>query len=318
MNKRILISFSGGKTSAYMTWCLLHKYKAIWNTENKMFLGSEYIDGKVFNVEILVVFANTSKENDETLDFVNNCDINFGFNTIWIEAVVHKNKGTTYTFTDYKNACRNGDIFESVISKYGIPNMKNPQCTRELKTVPITKLVRDYGWNNGTYDTSIGYRIDEPRRWQKPKQRLSQKKKRHVYYFVDEKPTTKLQVNGWWSFQSFNLELEDHEGNCDMCHKKSENKLIALCALKPKKSEWWQRMQNKYENYTPKSRMEKGKPPYRFYRNNTNIETLIKYADMYFKDAIGNETKMEVYKNALINGYNPKQISLCSESCEPF
>lgn len=301
-----------------MTWCLLRKYEAIWFPEYKMFLGIERFYEMVFTVEILVVFANTSKENEETLEFVNNCDINFGFNTIWIEAVVNKNKGTTYRLTNYKDALRDGEVFEPVIAKYGIPNMENPHCTRELKAVPITKIVRDYGWKNGTYYTAIGYRIDEPTRWAKKKQRLAQKKKKYVYYFVDEKPITKLQVNGWWNFQSFNLELEDYEGNCDVCHKKSENKLIAICALKPQKPKWWQKMQNKYENYTPQSRIGKAKPPYRFYRNNTTIETLIMYGDKYFADARGNETKMEVYKDALINGYNPKQISLCSESCEPF
>ena len=36
MDKRILlVSFSGGKTSAYMTWWLLNiKYKAIWSNES--------------------------------------------------------------------------------------------------------------------------------------------------------------------------------------------------------------------------------------------------------------------------------------------
>ncbi len=77
-----------------MTWCLLKKYEAIWFPEHKMFLGIERLDGMIFTVEILVVFANTSKEEPETLDFVRDCDLNFGFNTIWIEAVVQEESGT--------------------------------------------------------------------------------------------------------------------------------------------------------------------------------------------------------------------------------
>lgn len=260
MNKRILISFSGGKTSAYMTWCLLKKYEAIYFPEHKMFLGIERLDGMIFTVEILVIFANTSKENDETLDFIRDCDLNFGFNTIWIEAIMNDyGIGATYKIVNYETACRDGSVYEAVIAKHGIQNIENLHCTRELKTVPITKLVRDYGWDNLTYYTAIGYRIDEPKRWKKKKQREAQVAKKHIYYFVDEKPTTKLQINGWWNFQSFNLQLEDHEGNCDMCYKKSENKLIAIVGCRPKKADWWEDMQLKYGNYTPTSREENAK-----------------------------------------------------------
>lgn len=318
-NKRILISFSGGKTSAYMTWCLLKKHDAIWSEEYQMFLGIEYIDVMRVTVEILVVFANTSKENNETLDFVHACDINFGFHTIWIEAVVNNNSGvgTGYRIVNYETAKRDGSVFESVIAKYGIPNVENLHCTRELKTVPITKLVRDYGWNNLTYYTAIGYRIDEPKRWSKPKQRKSQKARKHIYFFVDEKPITKQQVNGWWSFQSFNLILEDHEGNCDLCYKKSENKQIAICGTHPKKAEWWSKMEKQYSYFTPESRKAKENPPYYFYRNNQSINSIMDKAKKWFSEA-NNETSIEVYKNALLNNYNPKQTNLCNESCEPF
>jgi len=319
MIKKILISFSGGKTSAYMTWCLLKKYEAIWFPEYKMFLGVERINGMIITVEILVVFANTSKEEPETLDFVRDCDLYFGFNTIWIEAVMNESGvGATYKLTNFETACRDGSVYESVIAKHGIPNIENLHCTRELKTVPITKLCRDYGWGNLTYQTAIGFRIDEPKRWKKKKQREAQITKKHIYYFVDEKPTTKLQINGWWAFQSFNLQLEDHEGNCDLCYKKSENKTMAIIGCKPEKAIWWGKMEQKYGNFTPPSREANAKPPYTFYRGNTTIETIRRKAEKFFNDARGNETAMEVYKNALLKNYNPKQLSLCNESCEPF
>lgn len=319
MNKRILISFSGGKTSAYMTWCLLKKYEAIWFPEHKMFLGIERLDGMIFTVEILVVFANTSKEEPETLDFVRDCDLNFGFHTVWIEAIMHEHGiGATYRIVNYETACRDGSVYEAVIAKHGIPNVENLHCTRELKTVPITKLVRDYGWENLTYETAIGYRIDEPKRWKPKKKRDAAIAKKHKFYFVDEKPITKLQVNGWWTFQPFNLQLEDHEGNCDMCYKKSENKTMAIAGCHPKKAVWWEEMERKYGNYTPPTREENAKPPYTFYRNNTSMKTIRENAEKWFADAQGDETAMEVYKDALLNGYNPRQLSLCNESCEPF
>ncbi|CAB4165304.1 hypothetical protein UFOVP916_10 [uncultured Caudovirales phage] len=317
--KRILISFSGGKTSAKMTRDLLKKYEAIWFPEHKMFLGIERLDGMIFTVEIIVVFANTSKENEATLEFVRDCDMYLGFHTIWIEAIINEHGvGATYRIVNYETACRNGDVYESVIAKHGIPNIENLHCTRELKTVPITKLVRDYGWGNLTYETAIGFRIDEPKRWKKKKQRESQVAKKHIYYFVDEKPTTKLQINGWWSFQKFNLQLEDHEGNCDLCYKKSENKTIAIVGCNPNKAVWWEKMELKYGEYTPESRIENAKPPYTFYRNNTSIKQIREKSDKWFADAKGNEVAMQVYKDALLNNYNPKQLKLCNESCEPF
>ena len=42
--------------------------------------------------EVLVLFANTGQEHEKTLEFINNCDQQFGFNTVWLEAVTHKDQ----------------------------------------------------------------------------------------------------------------------------------------------------------------------------------------------------------------------------------
>lgn len=60
--KKLLISFSGGETSAYMTYSLLEQFKDWY--------------------DIQVVFANTGEENEATLDFVNRCDKELGFNVV--------------------------------------------------------------------------------------------------------------------------------------------------------------------------------------------------------------------------------------------
>src|SRR4051812_21794137 len=114
--KTLLISFSGGRTSAYMT---------------KLILESNQYDDFIK----IVLFANTGKERNETLDFVNECDHRWNFGTVWIESVVHhdERKGSTHKIVTYETASRQGQPFEDVILKYGIPNAAFPHCTRELK-----------------------------------------------------------------------------------------------------------------------------------------------------------------------------------------
>ena len=104
MKNKLLISFSGGRTSGYMTHQLLNSIPS--------------------SVDARVVFANTGQEDDKTLEFVHNCETRFGWDITWVEAKVdpQKGKGTRHRVTDYKTASRNGEPFEEVISKYGIPN----------------------------------------------------------------------------------------------------------------------------------------------------------------------------------------------------
>lgn len=117
--KPLVISFSGGRTSAYMTKLLQEKYG------NKR--------------EIITIFANTGKEREETLEFVNECDKSFGFRTTWIESYQHhgQRKSPGFRIVDFESASRNGEPFEDMIRKHGIPNVSFPHCSRELKKRPI-------------------------------------------------------------------------------------------------------------------------------------------------------------------------------------
>ena len=142
--KNLLVSFSGGETSAFMAQWLKNHYRE-FGYEN-----------------IVFVFANTGLENEQTLEFVESCDIKFGLKLHWVEALVWQSirKGTGYTLTDYEHAKRKGEPFESIIQKYGIPNQATPHCTRELKQAPIHSFAKV--WFNGEkYHTAIGIRKDE-------------------------------------------------------------------------------------------------------------------------------------------------------------
>jgi 3'-phosphoadenosine 5'-phosphosulfate sulfotransferase (PAPS reductase)/FAD synthetase len=292
MKEKLLISFSGGRTSAFMTHWLLNNLK--------------------HKYDMLVVFANTGREREETLEFVDKCDKEFGFNVVWVEAFVHNaaRKGTTHIVTNFEKAERNGEPFEDVIFKYGLPNQNAPHCSRELKKAPIRSYARSIGWKN--YKTALGIRSDEPKRldWVRAK-------KENILYFAQLMKVTKNDVNIFWSKQSFDLNLKSYEGNCDLCYKKALRKLMTIAKNNPELVEWWKEMEEKYKNFTPQSRIENAKPPYYFYRHNMSIYDILEESKLPFTEAL-DESKT----------INPVQLSFfdefydsnggCVESCEAF
>lgn len=240
----LLISFSGGRTSAFMTKFLLEHPK--YNTFKKV-----------------IVFANTGKEREETLSFINQCDKQWNLGVIWLEAVVHPQMGvgTSFKVVDYKTASRDGTPFEAMIQKYGIPNIARPFCTRELKLNPIKKYMQSLGLK--TWTSAIGIRYDERRRinW------ITAQKENKIYPLASDIQCTKDFIRNWWRKQTFDLQLHDYEGNCDMCYKKSQRKLLTLILEKPKLIQWWKRMEHTYE---------KGR--YSFFRNHATAAELIEKA----------------------------------------
>jgi hypothetical protein len=288
--EKLLISFSGGRTSAYMTWWLLknmqHKY------------------------EMIVVFANTGKERKETLDFVNKCDIHFGFNTVWIEAKVNYEKGvgTSFNIVDYSTADRLGRIYEEHISKYGMPNQNAPQCTRELKQIPIDKYIKSIGWKK--YQTALGIRTDEPKRlnWEK-------KKKRKLLYFAELFEVYKSDVNRFWSKQCFDLELKSYEGNCDFCFKKSLRKLMTIAKENPQLADWWREMEQKYGNFDPR---KTGKTPFRFFRDEMTIDEIIEESNFPFELSKDESKKIATHRQLAIWDDYLDSNNGCTESCEVF
>lgn len=236
----LLISFSGGRTSAFMTKYIMSNCK-------------------YDNYKKIVLFANTGKERVETLEFINECDRRWNFGTIWIEADVQPEKGvgTKHKIVTFETASRNGEPFEAMIKKYGIPNQSFPHCTRELKLQPIADYMRANGYKD--YITAMGIRADEL-------DRLKDDPK-FIYPLANEIKTNERFIREWWKRQEFDLQLADYEGNCDLCWKKSLRKNLTQLQDKPQMADWWDDMENKYS---------KGK--YYFYRGNRSAKMLLEEA----------------------------------------
>lgn len=295
MKRKLIISFSGGRTSAYMTWWLLN------NMQHKY--------------EMRVVFANTGKEREETLEFVRKCDEYFGFNVVWVEAFVHyvENKGTTHVVTNFEDAERDGQPFEDVIFKYGIPNKPYPHCSRELKAQPIRSYARSIGWTK--YYTAIGIRHDETSRIDFKKS----KKERLIYPLATINRVFTSDINLFWSKQPFDLELKSYQGNCDLCWKKSNRKLMTIVKENPEKAEWWRNMEKQYGSFVPESR--KNSPvntPITFFRNSKSIDDIIENSKHPFEPALDTSKDIDFYKQVEMFDLNLDEHGSCSESCEAF
>ena len=250
MNKKLLVcTFSGGRTSAFMGQFLnaYDKYK----DHDKVFL-----------------FANTGKEKEETLEFINQCDEQWGLGVIWLEAVVDPEKGvgTKHRVVDFKSASRNGEPFKEMLKKYPLPTVFGSSCTRELKQRPMDSYVKSLGYDE--IITAVGIRYDERHR-----KSLNADKQGFIYPLCDDIKVDSNFIRTWWDKQCFDLKLKDYEGNCDLCFKKSLRKRLTILKEDAKAGEWWKEMEEEYGSE---------KVPRFDLRNNLTIKQIIELSKLPF------------------------------------
>lgn len=300
MKKRLIISFSGGRTSAYMLWWIMNK----WEDRH--------------NYEIIIVFANTGLEEPETLLFIHRCAINWGLNIIWVEARHKDENGIPFSekgwsvrhqVVNYFTAARCQKLtdgtwawtpFEEMISVLGIPSTNSPFCSTQLKKEAIESYARSIGWDD--YYKAIGIRIDESTRLNK-----NWEEEKILYILVNPHPTLKRDVVLWWNNQDFDLEVDPDLGNCNGCWKKDMKKLVTVAKKKPSVFEWWQYITDEYGFFMPRENV-KLDPPFNFYRGNLSPKDILNMAAKY--DSLTLEQ---------INMFSEitKQTG-CGESCEAF
>lgn len=291
-NKPLFVSFSAGETSAFMLWLTLQYYR--------------------YKREIIVLFANTGQENEETLIFAKKVSEHFNVEIIWIEAVIDMRyrKGIKHRVVNFETAERNGETFEKMISKLGIPNVENQYCTRDLKERPMKHYLKTIGVVD--YHTLIGIRADEI-------DRLGQ----YVYPLVPL-GITKKHVNHFWESMPFRLELKGYEGNCKWCYKKALRKHLTLINRKPEFYDFPKRMEEKYGNFINPHRLKKLKEegkeielPINFFRKNISVNDLFELAEG-FTDFAHDDSRDTNYQTSLVNGFELDISNGCVESCEIF
>lgn len=243
----LIVTFSGGETSGYMSYLIKTHLSHLYN--------------------LIFVYANTGLEHEKTLEFVDKCDKHFNLNLVWVEAEVHHGKdiASTHKIVNFETASRNGEPFKEIIKKYGLPNKHFFHCTRELKNNPITSYCNSIiktdvymteeealekggiYFDNPTIKTmrpfykarrALGIRYDEQKRI---------KNRVDAWYPLNSVwAITKQDVKEWWSKQPFQLDLPEHYGNCVGCYKKSEKKLKMIADEAPEYFNFFVEMENKY------------------------------------------------------------------------
>ena len=241
-----VISFSGGRTSAYMLWKILEANNGLPD-------------------EAIVCFANTGKEEEATLEFVRDCAKNWNVKIHWIEYQYAEKPADRWKEVTFETASRNGEPFFQLIDQNGSPYLPNPVariCTAKLKIRAIHAFLKSKGWEHNENMDWVGIRADEMRR--------ANKMDRERTPLVTD-GVTKQTVGDFWKSQEFDLGLPNMNGvtmhgNCDLCFLKPTHQIISLIRENPSRADWWIAMENHAQSsnktYGDGAKFRKDRPSY--------------------------------------------------------
>ena len=211
INEPAVISFSGGRSSAYMLHEILKAHD---------FELPDYVK---------VIFANTGKEMPQTLDFVKDVGLNWEVDIVWLEYTGKKQ----FRQVTYETASRSGEPFAQLITdKNYLPNMMARFCTSELKVLTIERYM-----GGDDFLTVVGIRGDEPRRAAKMRS-----KDNYSVPLADD-GVTENDIRSFWNEQHFDLAMPpagvNTLSNCDLCFLKGYSIKQSIVEHDPSIADWW-------------------------------------------------------------------------------
>lgn len=255
-----VISFSGGRTSAFM----LHKILA-----------------RGLQPDVHVIFCNTGREDDRTLTFVEECsNLGGGVRIRWLEyrrrylpkykseevaetarkireafglsfEPANGRKELGYVEVSPVTAARASDPpstdhpYLNMLAMSGVPNATTRLCTTEMKIRVIKKFMLAQGYESWT--NVVGIRADEPVRVARMRKPPPERWENAVP--LADAGIVEADVLSFWQNMPFDLglthdaELGTYEGNCDFCMLKSEAKKVRLAMERPQALEWWAKIE---------------------------------------------------------------------------
>jgi hypothetical protein len=336
MNK--VVSFSGGRTSAYLCKLMIDKF------------GSGNVD---------VVYMDTGAEHEETYEFIRKLYIylkdRYGIEIIFLRGdfSLPLGKGVGYKILDIKQIGPDLVPYKEMMAKYGVPYTGGMFCTDRMKLKPFKKYC-DGKYGKGNYEAWLGIRFDEPKRlWgNNPKyplksaykqisncglddyqsailfqniingteisnlggltelakkliaDRIVSLNKEQIHYLAEISEYEKQDVIDEWSKMPFDLMIDEWSGNCEFCPKKSDLKLAASKNDSPKSYNLF------VDSLHDTSVRVDDKTGHwsKMYRGEQSLEQLV----ATFDGSTGEEIK------ARMRGSKMMDTGSCSESCEVF
>lgn len=220
----VQIAFSGGRTSAYMLHQILEA------------------NGGISEERVKVMFQNTGREMEETLEFVEEVGRRWGVMITWTE---YRATEPFFEVVGFQGASRNGEPFDALIDKKQyLPNRQSRFCTQELKIRTAKRYLRSIGWDRWT--AAVGIRSDEKHRLFDADGNPKVVRDRWVnWHPLAAAGVTKQIVGDFWKAQPFDLRLPNIKGNCwlgncDGCFLKSERSQAVLARDFPERHAWWE------------------------------------------------------------------------------
>lgn len=324
-----VISFSGGRTSAYLLHLMMQ-----------------------FNKDIPCVFMDTGAEHPNTYQFIRDIYNKWQPKLTLLRVSINKThgEGSTYRRIDINDVRCDYEPWKAMLKKYGHPYVGGAFCTDRMKTKPFTVFCEDY-FGKGQYETWLGIRYDEPARlWGEDlfkamkasgvsnesassvfckaihlarslnsdicytllqsqfgtmpfiaegcQERIAFIMQSNLRYLAEMSTFDKQDVLDWWEEQPFDLDLEEHKGNCVFCIKKSLQKVALAAKDEPGMAdEFWKVLAENDK-----------KPDKVMYRSNSTLqEVIVMFDDSSRSELASRMRSMRQY-----------DTGSCSESCEAF
>lgn len=284
-----IISFSGGRTSAY----LVNLFR---NDPDAHF-----------------VFMDTGAEHPATYQFIKDVVNHWGIDLVCLRVVVNPEmgKGGSYKKISLSDLKQDLEPWKAMLAKYGAPAFDMAYCTARMKTEPFEKYCNEKFGKEG-YERWIGIRADESKRL--PAEVLEAlglpvpvkvaRQKLGFRYLGEISEFSKDDVLDWWEKQPFDLAITEHLGNCVFCIKKGLNKVALAAKDEPEQFVKWIEV-TEGENVRTEGRKHNHK---RMYRQRLHASDI---AEMY-----RDQSRDELFK--ALRSSKRYESGSCSESCEAF
>lgn len=318
-----VVSFSGGRTSAYLCKIMIEKF------------GKSNVD---------FIYMDTGAEHPKTYEFIRKVNDHFGLELVCLRGDFNQElgKGHTYKVVSIDDIGPDLKPYTELVKKYGTPSISGKWCTSRMKEETHDKYCDDV-YGKGNYETWIGIRADEPKRvlgtylgvkwasrdltpyqlsitlqhielkqvvcgisdiYEEMRERFLMLRGKNLRYMAEITEAEKDDVLDFWAGQSFDLGIDEWLGNCVFCFKKSNLKLAAAQRDEPEMYEEWLKMIDGAKERPEQDRDSR----HVMYRKKMTLPNLI----ATFDGSTGNEIKSR------IRGGHHVDTNSCSESCEVF